>query len=158
MLCMCVQTVEEHHGDLDMRDGLSLMPVILHPQSVGTVRLRSSDPHDAPLIDPHFLTADADVKAAVSGNLKNLFFCFRNLPKILALCKLVSIFFLHYWLEIRNVWHTSSLDFKLFLALIVDNYDIIILFHFCTIQYFDFCFQMKSTLLKAELPLPVCVY
>ena len=52
-----------------MRDGLTLMPVILHPQSVGTVRLRSSDPRDPPLIDPQFLTADADVKAAVSGNL-----------------------------------------------------------------------------------------
>jgi len=45
------------------------MPVILHPRSVGTVRLRSSDPHDPPFVDPQFLTADADVKAAVSGNL-----------------------------------------------------------------------------------------
>jgi len=51
-----------------MCDGLSLMPVIFHPQSVGTVRLRSSDPHDAPLIDPRILSVDADIKAAVSGN------------------------------------------------------------------------------------------
>ena len=66
---MCLQTVEKHHGNVNMQDGLSLMPVILHPQSVGTVRLRSSDARDLPVIDPWFLTADEDVKAAVSGNL-----------------------------------------------------------------------------------------
>ena len=51
-----------------MQDGLTLMPIILHPRSVGTVRLRSSSPHDPPIIDPQFLTADEDVKTAVSGN------------------------------------------------------------------------------------------
>jgi len=64
-----VQTVEEHHGNVNMQDGLSLMPVVLHPRSVGTVRLHSSDPRDPPDIDPQFLTADKDVKTAVSGNL-----------------------------------------------------------------------------------------
>jgi len=55
-----------------MQDGLSLMPVVLHPQSVGTVRLRSSSPHDPPIIDPQFLTVDEDVKTAISGNLHTL--------------------------------------------------------------------------------------
>lgn len=64
-----MQIVEEHHGNVHMQDGLSLMPVVLHPQSVGTVRLRSSDPRDLPVVDPQFLTADEDVQAAVSGNL-----------------------------------------------------------------------------------------
>jgi len=52
-----------------MQDGLTLMPIILHPQSIGTVRLHSSDPHDPPLIDPRFLAAEADVKTAISGNI-----------------------------------------------------------------------------------------
>jgi len=56
-----------------MKDGLSLMPVILHPQSVGTVRLHSSDPWDPPIINPQFLTADNDIKAAVSGSPVILF-------------------------------------------------------------------------------------
>jgi len=67
-----MQTVEEHHGNLNMQDGLSLMPVILHPQSIGTVRLHSSDPHDPPLVDPRFLAAEADVKTAISGNILTL--------------------------------------------------------------------------------------
>jgi len=69
---LCLQAVEMHHGNTSMQDGLSLMPVILHPQSVGTVRLQSRDPHDRPVVDPHFLTVDDDVKAAVSGNLISL--------------------------------------------------------------------------------------
>jgi len=71
-MLLCLQTVEEHHGNTNMQDGLTLMPIILHPQSVGTVRLQSRDPHHRPVIDPQFLTADDDVKAAVSGNLLSL--------------------------------------------------------------------------------------
>jgi len=63
------QTVEEHHGNTNMQDGLSLVPIILHPRSVGTVRLQSRDPRNQPVIDPQFLTADDDVKTAVSGKL-----------------------------------------------------------------------------------------
>ena len=57
---------------MNMQDGLTLMPIILHPRSVGTVRLHSSSPHDPPIIDPQFLTADEDVKTAISGNLHTL--------------------------------------------------------------------------------------
>jgi len=64
-----MQTVEEHHGNANMQDGLSLMPILLHPRSVGTVELQSRDPRDPPLVDPQFLTVDDDVRDAVSGNL-----------------------------------------------------------------------------------------
>jgi len=64
-----MQTVEEHHGNANMQDGLSLMPILLHPWSVGTVELQSRDPRDLPLVDPQFLTVDDDVRDAVSGNL-----------------------------------------------------------------------------------------
>lgn len=81
-----LQTVEEHHGNTNMQDGISLMPVILHPRSIGTVRLRSHDPHDQPIIDPQFLTANDDVKAAVSGKLLfhfKLSICFAELLLLL---------------------------------------------------------------------------
>jgi choline dehydrogenase len=40
---------------------------LLRPQSVGTVRLRSTDPADPPLIDPNFLWAEADWSAVRHG-------------------------------------------------------------------------------------------
>lgn len=39
------------------------LPILVQPRSVGEVRLRSADPADAPLIDPHYLEHDADVAA-----------------------------------------------------------------------------------------------
>jgi choline dehydrogenase len=49
--------------------GLSLGVVLLRPESSGTVRLRSTDPADAPLIDPAFLSdpAGADLTAVTAG-------------------------------------------------------------------------------------------
>lgn len=76
-----MQTVEKHHGNVNMQDGLSLMPIILHPRSIGTVRLHSSSPHDPPVIDAQFLTADEDVKTAISGNLHTLLVSVVHGPK-----------------------------------------------------------------------------
>lgn len=66
--CYC-QMVQLYHGNLDMQDGVSLMPIILHPQSAGTVRLRSSNPGESPAIDPKFLTEKEDVDTAIEGIL-----------------------------------------------------------------------------------------
>jgi choline dehydrogenase len=38
------------------RDGITVAVVLLQPRSTGTVRLRSPDPRDPPIIDPRFLT------------------------------------------------------------------------------------------------------
>jgi choline dehydrogenase len=40
---------------------------LMRPDSRGTLRLRSADPSDAPLIDPRYLTASTDVLAMVRG-------------------------------------------------------------------------------------------
>jgi choline dehydrogenase len=59
--------VQQYHGNVDMKDGLSLMPIVLHPRSAGTVRLRSSNAADAPVIDPKLLSVKEDVNTAVEG-------------------------------------------------------------------------------------------
>lgn len=47
---------------------VSLMPVLLHPKSVGEVLLRSSNPEDPPLIQPNYLTHVRDVETLYHGN------------------------------------------------------------------------------------------
>lgn len=47
--------------------GFSLDPCYLRPKSRGEVRLRSTDPKDRPLVDPHFLEAQEDVDTLVRG-------------------------------------------------------------------------------------------
>ena len=44
-------------------------PILLKPQSRGTITLRSADPKDKPLIDPRYLTdpAGADREALMAG-------------------------------------------------------------------------------------------
>jgi len=59
--------VELFHGNVNMQDGLSLMPVVLHPVSRGVVHLQSSDAHSSPLIDPQLLTASQDIRTAIEG-------------------------------------------------------------------------------------------
>jgi choline dehydrogenase len=47
--------------------GFSLIPVLLTPKSRGQIRLGSAKPEDAPLIDPAYLTDDADLERLVEG-------------------------------------------------------------------------------------------
>lgn len=61
--------VQQYHGNLDMKDGVSMMPIVMHPRSTGTVRLRSSNAADAPIIDPKLLTVKDDVNTATEGKL-----------------------------------------------------------------------------------------
>jgi len=55
------------HGNPPSREGFTIFPVLLHPRSRGTIRLRSSNPDEAPLINPNYLADEADVKILAEG-------------------------------------------------------------------------------------------
>nr|UYG55626.1 glucose dehydrogenase 3 [Geocoris pallidipennis] len=46
---------------------ITILPVLLHPRSRGTVKLRSKDPDDRPIIDPQYLSHPSDIKTLVRG-------------------------------------------------------------------------------------------
>jgi choline dehydrogenase len=48
-------------------DGFTILPSLLQPRSRGTVTLRSSNPLDAPLIDPRFFSDQGDLKQMIKG-------------------------------------------------------------------------------------------
>lgn len=47
--------------------GVSLYTNLLRPRSTGTVRLKSADPQDTPLIDPNYLAEPYDRRMAIEG-------------------------------------------------------------------------------------------
>jgi choline dehydrogenase len=47
--------------------GFSLGPTVLHPKSVGQIRLLSADPLQAPAIDPNYLADERDLRLLVDG-------------------------------------------------------------------------------------------
>ena len=47
--------------------GFTFAPILTQPRSRGTVGLRSGDPTDLPVIDPHYLEDDADLDVLVRG-------------------------------------------------------------------------------------------
>lgn len=47
--------------------GYILMTCLLHPKSRGTIKLRSINPMDAPLINPNYLADESDLAAMVTG-------------------------------------------------------------------------------------------
>ena len=47
--------------------GFTFAPILARPHSRGTVSLRSADPRDLPVVDPQYLTAEADVDVLVHG-------------------------------------------------------------------------------------------
>jgi choline dehydrogenase len=51
----------------DDRTFFTMMPTQIRPESSGTVRLASADPHEPPIIDPEYLRADGDIEPLVEG-------------------------------------------------------------------------------------------
>ncbi|XP_072046617.1 L-sorbose 1-dehydrogenase-like [Amphiura filiformis] len=49
------------------RAGMSFIPIVLHPRSVGEITLASRDPMQPPLIDPRYLEDPFDVQVLVEG-------------------------------------------------------------------------------------------
>jgi choline dehydrogenase len=55
------------HLPPDSSPSLTLMPTMLYPESRGTLRLASTDPFTAPLIDPNYLAESRDLATLVAG-------------------------------------------------------------------------------------------
>jgi choline dehydrogenase len=61
-----------HHDLYDIKkipttDGFSLMSILLHPESRGTVSVKNDNPLEAPVIQPHFLSAEKDKVTLLRG-------------------------------------------------------------------------------------------
>jgi choline dehydrogenase len=54
-------------GRMGIGHGFGLMPIVLRPESRGELKLATADPHDAPLIDPNFLSEGRDVDTLLRG-------------------------------------------------------------------------------------------
>lgn len=62
-----ISIVDDHGRKLHWGHGFSLHVCLLRPKSRGRVSLASSDPSDAPLIDPAFLEDDRDLEKLYQG-------------------------------------------------------------------------------------------
>ena len=62
-----LQVFKDLFGDMLYNEGFSLRPVLLHPQTRGIVRLRSSDPTEQPFIEPNYLAHPDDIKILMEG-------------------------------------------------------------------------------------------
>jgi len=52
--------------------GVAMRVGVVRPMSRGTVRLRSTDPEDPPLLDPRFLSVESDLRRLISGVRESL--------------------------------------------------------------------------------------
>lgn len=57
--------LSEYYG----KDAVTILPVLLHPKSRGTIRLRSASAVDPPVIQPNYLTHPDDLKGLVKAVL-----------------------------------------------------------------------------------------
>ncbi len=62
-----ISRVINHGRELKWGYGVSVHSCYLRPESRGTVRLASTDPSEAPLIDPNYLSNEKDVEFMVAG-------------------------------------------------------------------------------------------
>ena len=66
-LIFVVGIVDDHNRKLHLGHGFSSHVTVLRPKSHGSVTLRSREPRDPLLIDPHFLEDDADLELLMQG-------------------------------------------------------------------------------------------
>nr|XP_053648460.1 glucose dehydrogenase [FAD, quinone]-like [Cherax quadricarinatus] len=71
---------QQYFGPIKGKDGFNILPLLARQKSRGTVRLRSGDPHESPLIDPNFLSHPDDVAAFIRGKYMRVREHMRVLP------------------------------------------------------------------------------
>lgn len=66
-LVFVVAVVDNHARTIHANHGYSSHVTLLRPKSTGTVKLTSSNPYDAPHIDPNFFSHSEDMKIMIRG-------------------------------------------------------------------------------------------
>lgn len=66
-LIFVIGIVDDHARKLHLGHGISSHVDVLHPHSRGVVGLNSTDPRDAPMIDPKFLSDERDLQLLLKG-------------------------------------------------------------------------------------------
>jgi choline dehydrogenase len=66
-LIFVIAIVDDHARKLHLGHGVSCHVDVLRPYSRGTVGLQTTDPRDAPRIDPKFLTDERDLRLLANG-------------------------------------------------------------------------------------------
>ncbi|XP_067676235.1 alcohol dehydrogenase [acceptor]-like [Haliotis asinina] len=61
------QKIVDHLNLTSAQEGFMALPTLLRPKSVGTIRLRSTNPFEYPVIDPNYLSHPDDVKTLIRG-------------------------------------------------------------------------------------------
>ncbi|KZS09801.1 Glucose dehydrogenase [Daphnia magna] len=79
---------EKYYNPLMDKDMWQVIPMLLRPESTGTIRLASSDPYTAPLIDPKYFSKIQDLNVLIEGTKIGL-----ALSKMEAFQKLGSKFY-----------------------------------------------------------------
>ncbi|XP_077995636.1 alcohol dehydrogenase [acceptor]-like isoform X2 [Glandiceps talaboti] len=57
----------EIEEEAEIKEGVCFFPTLLHPKSVGNLRLKSRNPLESPLIDPRYLEDTDDIQAMTRG-------------------------------------------------------------------------------------------
>lgn len=58
---------DEYFTKLSGSYPINILPIVLHPKSVGTVRLRDNIPSTTPIIDPNYLSDQSDLDILIKG-------------------------------------------------------------------------------------------
>ncbi len=69
VLLPLTQVFSEFYDGQQGRHGFLIVSKLLHPRSEGTLRLRSRDAFDHPLIDPRYLQREEDVDVILEGDV-----------------------------------------------------------------------------------------
>jgi choline dehydrogenase len=67
MYCVPAVYVDRDIKQVRPQDGVTLNACLLRPASRGTVRLRSTDPTDRPVVDNHYLAEPEDLRLEIAG-------------------------------------------------------------------------------------------